>query len=262
LPLDLSFIVPVFNGALFIKTSAVKLDDYLSRCQGLTYEIIFVDDGSSDGTAQALQELHIPHCRVIRLEVNQGKFAAIICGMSSASGTCRIFTDADLPYDLDAIPYLINLVTERRLHIVIGDRTLVDSEYNQRLPPLRAVVTSLFTVFVRVLVVSGLSDTQCGLKAFRGDVATHLFPLLQDRGFSGDVELLYIALKYNLEIKRIPVRLRRAGPSTVSVFRDGLQMLYRIAGLRKAWRRGKYHSEALMDISRQCYWEASRDDAN
>ncbi len=107
---------------------------------------------------------------------------------------------------------------------------------------------------MRLLVTGGLFDTQRGLKGFRGDVADALFPLLLDERFSGDVELLYVALKYNLEIKRIPVRLRQSGPSTVRLGRDAMRMLARIGGLRRNWRRGRYASEALERIANQVYW--------
>ena len=73
----------------------------------------------------------------------------------------------------------------------------------------------MFSFLVRMLVTGELFDTQVGFKAFRGDVAAALFPLLTDDGFAGDVELLYIALKYNLAIRRIPVRLLRTGSAAV-----------------------------------------------
>ena len=107
---------------------------------------------------------------------------------------------------------------------------------------------------MRILVAGGLFDTQCGLKGFRGDVAEALFPMLRDTGFSGDVELLYVSLKYNLEIKRVPVRLRRSAPSSVRVVNHGLRMLRRISRLRRSWRKGFYRSELMSSIAEQRYW--------
>jgi hypothetical protein len=81
--------------------------------------------------------------------------------------------------------------------------------------------------------------------------------MLRERGFAGDVELLYVCLKHNLEIKRMPVRLRRSAPSTVRVVRDGLRMIRRISRLRSSWKRGFYGSESMSRIADQTYWSES-----
>ncbi|MFN4897181.1 MAG: glycosyltransferase [Pseudomonadota bacterium] len=252
--MDLSLIIPLYNAEPYAAKSASMVHAFLTSLAPRTFELIFVDDGSQDRGADCVQALGLPSTTVIRLPCNLGKFGAIKAGMRAATGRCRIFTDGDIPYELGAIEYISELILSREFHLAIGDRTLAGSEYSQQLPFVRSVVTRLFTQFVRVLVAGGLFDTQCGIKGFRGDVADALFPLVRDQGFSGDVELLYIALKYNLEIKRVPVRLRRQAPSTVRVSRDGLKMLRRISKLRKAWRRGYYHSAELVSIADQSYW--------
>jgi hypothetical protein len=113
----------------------------------------------------------------------------------------------------------------------------------------------VFSIAVRLLVTGDLFDTQCGLKGFRGDVAEALFPLLTDPGFAGDVEALYIALKHNLAIRRIPVRLQGSGPSTVRLGRHAPGMVVRILGLRPRWSAGRYRSPELEEIAAQRYWE-------
>jgi dolichyl-phosphate beta-glucosyltransferase len=252
-PMDLSVVLPVYNGAAFVATSIGILKNFLER-HAIEWEIVVVDDGSVDATRAAIAPLAGERVRLIFLDRNAGKFGALKAGMRIARGRCRVFTDADLPYELEAIPYIERLVNERGFHLVTGDRTLPGSEYTVRLTPIRAAATSAFSFLVRLLVTGGLFDTQCGLKGFRSDVADALFPLLLDNRFSGDVELLYIALKYNLEIKRIPVRLRQSGPSTVRLGTDAMRMLGRIGGLRRNWRRGRYASEALKRIADQAYW--------
>jgi dolichyl-phosphate beta-glucosyltransferase len=252
--MDLSIIIPIYNAEDYVVESAQIAHAYLSKLPALTYEIIFVDDGSQDHGAEKVLSLALPATTVLRLPCNLGKFGAICAGMSAAKGRCRIFTDGDVPYELESIGYIADLILARDFHLVIGDRTLPGSEYSQQLSFVRSVVTKLFTFFVRMLVAGGLFDTQCGIKGFRADVAKTLFPLVRDKGFSGDVELLYIALKYNLEIKRVPVRLRRQAPSSVKVVRHGLSMLRRISRLRRSWRRGYYHSEELVAIADQSYW--------
>jgi dolichyl-phosphate beta-glucosyltransferase len=245
-------VLPVYNGQDFIRDNVVRLDDFC-RSRIRSYEIIVVDDGSRDKTRDILKGLSRRSLRTVFYETNRGKFGALAAGMALARGRCCVFTDADLPYELSALPYVAGLVNDRGFHIVIGDRNLPESVYDIRTSWLRNVSTRVFSLFVTVLVTGGLFDTQCGLKGFRGDVARSLFPLVTDHGFSGDVELLYIALKYNLEIKRIPVRLESHGPSTVKLFSQAWKMLGRISQLRLNWNRGLYDSKVLKRISSQPY---------
>ncbi len=252
--MELSLVIPIYKGSAYAAQSAQLVHGYLSAIDGLGFEIIFVDDGSPDDTSAILRGLNLPQVKVVTLPNNQGKFAAIKAGMLEAKGDVRIFTDGDIPYELEAISYVFENIRNRRIHVVVGDRTLPGSEYAEKLGLVRRVVTEAFTAFVRILVAGGLFDTQCGLKGFRGDVAEALFPMLRDTGFSGDVELLYVSLKYNLEIKRVPVRLRRSAPSSVRVVNHGLRMLRRISRLRRSWRKGFYRSELMSSIADQRYW--------
>jgi dolichyl-phosphate beta-glucosyltransferase len=250
--IEVSVVIPAYNSESFIRANIETLRGFC-RKSFRTYEIIVVDDGSRDGTREVLETLKGRDVRVVALDRNRGKFGALQAGMALARGRCRIFTDADLPYDLAALPYIVRLVNERGMHIVIGDRNLPQSVYDINTNWLRNASTKVFSFFVYMMVTGGLFDTQCGLKGFRADVAEALFPLVTDWGFSGDVELLYIALKYNLEIKRIPVRLESHGPSTVRLFRQATRMLGRISQLRINWNRGRYASDHLRLISRQDY---------
>lgn len=260
--IEVSVVIPAFRASPFIADTVRTLDGFLAA-RFRTFELIVVDDGSADGTPDAVRTAGSAATRCIELPRNRGKFGALKVGMTHARGRCRIFTDADLPYELEALDYIARQIGARDVHMVVGDRTLPDSEYAAHLPPIRRVATHAFAAAVRLLVTGGLHDTQCGLKGFRHDVAEALFPLVTDEGFSGDVEVLYIALKYNLEIRRIPVRLRRAGPSSVQPGRHAARMLSSIARLPLNWRRGRYHSDALRSIARQAYWgvKASPSDA-
>jgi hypothetical protein len=174
--------------------------------------------------------------------------------MAAAKGECRVFTDADLPYDLEAVPYIAELISGHGWDLVVGDRTLPESTTHANNRFARKLSSRAFAHFVRLLVTGGLFDSQCGIKGFRGEVADALFPLVTDDSFSGDVELLYIALKHNLAIRRIPVRLQRAAPSTVRLGSHSLPMLVHILKLRRNWNRGAYGSEELKRIASQTYW--------
>jgi dolichyl-phosphate beta-glucosyltransferase len=248
---DLSVVVPVFNGADLIGRGVELLVEALEPRPG-SWEIVVVDDGSTDGTAARVPPSS--RVRVVRLPENLGKFGALRAGMSAADGRCRIFTDADIPYDLEALAYIESLVNGRGFHVVVGDRTLDASAETKPRPWPRAAASVAFTALVRLFVTGGLFDTQCGLKGFRGDVADNLFPLLTVDGFAGDVELLYVALKYNLELRRIPVRLRRHDASSVRFGAHAPGMLREVLRLRGNWIRGQYESEALRRLAAQNYW--------
>ena len=208
-----------------------------------------VDDGSRDGTAAVLRSLALPNLVPVFRPRNGGKFAAVVEGMAAARGRCRVFTAADVPYGFSSLPRMADLVRRRGFHLVVGDRTLPGSAYAEDMGLVRRVATHGFSAFVRLFVTAGLYDTQCGLKAFRGDVAEALFPLLRERGFAGDVELLYIALMHNLEIKRVPVRLRYQGRSTVRPMLHAWAMLESLARIRWRRTRGLYDSPALTALS-------------
>jgi dolichyl-phosphate beta-glucosyltransferase len=255
---EISVVLPVFNGADFIRANLEVLLAYLARTFE-SFEVVVVDDGSTDETASRIESIRDDRLRFLRLPRNSGKYAALAAGMAVSRADCRVFTDADLPYDLEALSFIARLVNQRGFHVVVGDRTLPESEYRVHQPWLRSAATRVFTFFVTIFVTGGLFDTQCGLKGFRADVAGALFPLLEERGFAGDVELLYVALKYNLEIRRIPVRLRRSGPSTVRLGRHAFDMLRRIGRLRRNWNRGVYSTPTLERLSSQAYFEPCSD---
>ncbi len=251
--MDLSIVIPVYRGASFVADRLSYLSSYMVTT-GIDYEILPVDDGSPDETAKVLASLNLPRVRPILGEPHRGKFGTIAAGMKKATGRCRLFTDADIPFELAAIPYFAWLVNHRGIHIAIGDRTMKGSVYRTELGPVRKAATWIFAQFVRHIVTGDLEDTQCGLKAIRGDVADALFDVLKEDGFAGDVELLYVALKHKLEIKRVPVRLQQQGESTVRPFRHAFEMLKSLIRIRLRYGRGEYSTPAIDAVAAQDYW--------
>ncbi|MBD3420713.1 MAG: glycosyltransferase [Chitinivibrionales bacterium] len=251
---ELAVILPVYNSERFIADSVIRLHEYLASISQ-NFEVVVVNDGSTDHSLDELSKLNGATCRIISSAHNQGKGGAVSLGMQQSNARCKMFLDADLPFELSIIRYARNLILDYRYHIVIGDRTLPESTYVRMVNPVRKLTYRLFPHFIRLLVTGGLFDTQCGFKAFRSDIADALFPLLTCRNFAFDVELLYIALKYNMSIRRIPVRFTSTNESTVHPFVNGLQMIRAIAGLRKHWRRGDYTSSPLTKICSTGYWQ-------
>jgi hypothetical protein len=167
--------------------------------------------------------------------------------MAATTGEICGFTDADLPYGVDSLPLALSYIRDRRYHAVIGDRTLPGSSYaNTGL--LRTAVSEFATLAFRTLVTGGIYDTQCGFKIFRGDVGREVFRLSRIDGFAIDVEVIYLLLKYRLDVKRIPVRLERNGPSSVRVVRDSAAAFRDIASIRLNWATGRYRAPLLVDL--------------
>lgn len=243
---DLTVVLPAYNSARFIGPAVHRLVEY-GAARGINMEVLVCDDGSTDGTAMAVPAL--PRVAVLRASRNQGKGAAVRRGMLAARGDIRAFTDADLPYGVEPLDLARTYIGERGFHAVIGDRTLPGSEYEAN-QPVRSAVSALASFAFRTLVTGGIYDTQCGIKAFRGDVAEALFGLTRVDGFAFDVEVIYLLLKYRLDIKRIPVRLERNEESTVRVGRDSAIAARDILRMRVNWASGRYTSAPLQDILR------------
>lgn len=222
----LSVIIPMFNEGVAIRENLRHLNEFLRRRNG-DFEIIAVDDGSTDDTVAAVMSLtkELP-VQLIQLPENFGKGAAVKRGVQAARGHIILFIDADLPYDLNAI-----LEAECKIRdgvdLVIGDRTLAGSRMDTR-PSLTRQVTGkglskllALTLFYR----RNLPDTQCGLKIFRGEVARELFGKLETKRFGFDIEILHAALRRNYRIERVAVRLKKNGHSRVRVVHDSFDVL-------------------------------------
>jgi len=238
-----SLVIPAFNSAGYLAGNVDRVRAFFERT-GIAGEIVVADDGSTDGTADSVLESE--RVRVLRLP-HRGKGAAVRAGMAATTGEICGFTDADLPYGLDPLPLAVSYVRDRRYHAVIGDRTLPGSSYEST-GLLRSAVSEFASFSFRTLVTGGIYDTQCGFKFFRGDVGREVFRLTRIRGFAIDVELIYLLLKYRLDVKRIPVRLERNAPSSVRVVRDSAAAFRDIATIRWNWATGRYRAPVLVDL--------------
>jgi dolichyl-phosphate beta-glucosyltransferase len=241
--IEVSLVVPAFNSARYLRDNVARILAFYDSA-GIEGEVVVADDGSTDGTADSVTPS--PRVRVLRLP-HAGKGAAVRAGMAETTGKICGFTDADLPYGLDALPLAISYIRDRRYHAVIGDRTLPGSTYAST-GLLRTAVSSLASLSFRALVTGGIYDTQCGFKFFRGDVGREVFRLSRVKGFAIDVEIIALLLKYRLDIKRIPVRLERNAPSSVRVVRDSIKAFEDIAAIRWNWSTGRYRTPLLVDL--------------
>jgi dolichyl-phosphate beta-glucosyltransferase len=239
-----SIILPSYKGALQLEQQLPVFRNWLDA-KSYQYEILVVDDGSQDdGMTRKVVENN--GCVYLENPVNMGKGAAVRRGMLKAKGDFILFTDADIPFDFDSIERFIFYLKEKEFDVVIGDRTLEDSSYFTEITSSRKFGSNVFTFIVGRFITTGLFDTQCGLKGFRGSVAKDLFSVSRINGFAFDVEILYISLKRNYDIKRLPVRLRvPQTESTVSLLKHSFGMVVDLLKIKLNHFTGKYNKVTL-----------------
>lgn len=220
---ELSVVVPCYECAPTVDRSIEALSGYLDAI-GLRWELVLVDDGSRDGTGEIL-ERWADGSRIValRLPENRGKGRAVARGMLRARGACRIFTDADLPYELDAIPRCVTRV-DGGSAVVFGNRRLEASDARRR-PWHRTVLGGLVQWAVGGLLGRSDVDTQCGFKAFAGPVAEVVFGGLRTDGFLFDVEVTLVLTRAGVQLDFVPVVLVNHDGSTVHPFRSALRTL-------------------------------------
>jgi len=216
---DLSIVVPAFNEEASIGRCLRELRAHL-ECLGLAWEIVVVDDGSDDGTGAVVGQHAAgdPRIRLI-LGGRGGKGAAIRRGMLEARGAWRFMADADLAMPLDNLDRFIRAVSGSPApHIVIGSR---EAPGSQRVGEhwLRHAIGRVFNSYVRLLVLPGIMDTQCGFKLFSAEAVEALFPRLTVDGFAFDVELLVMARRAGYEIREAGIVWHGRADSRVAVSR-------------------------------------------
>ena len=238
----LSVIIPSYNSATVLKNNLPYLINYL-KGKHYEYEIIVVDDGSTNGpqTKQVAEELG---CIYLKNEKNIGKGESVRKGMLAAKGKFRIFTDADIPFNAEAIEQFLHYLDEKEFHLAIGDRTLTESSYFNSKSGLRNTASKAFSFFVGRFIAGGMFDTQCGIKGFRAEVAKDIFSVGRIKGFTFDVELLYIALKRNYDIKRLPVTLRSQEGQSVKLLLHSFEMMADLMKIKFNHVAKKYERKA------------------
>lgn len=243
----ISVVIPSYQAGTLLQTTVDTLFQFFQKHE-FQFEIVVVDDGS---VPQVTITKHAQEVRLIRFEKNRGKGAALREGIVNTSGDIVLFTDADLPYGTEPILPAIDLIANHFAQVVIGNRRLAHSSYQLRLPQLRKLLSSLCSLFVRTLLVGGIPDTQCGFKAFRGEVAREIASLCKVNRFAIDIEMLYLTLKYQLDLKQIPVHLSSNATSTVRLFQDSIRATIDILLLKFRWMFGSYESNRLRAEARK-----------
>ncbi len=231
--LDLTIVVPAYNEAHRLAEGIRRLD--VAVDEGAVdldrTEILLVDDGSTDGTAETAGKLlaPTPHHRVVRCPANRGKGAAVRAGLALARGANTAFMDADMAIDPRAVAPLLSGLEEA--DVVIGSRALAGSMVEHRYV-VRSLMGGAFNRLVTMGTGLRLHDTQCGFKGFRTPVGRLLFHLVPIDRFAFDVEILALAHRLGLAVTEVPVHWKHVAGSSVHPLHDSVSMLADVVGFR------------------------------
>ena len=235
--LRLTVVVPAYNEASLIGATVAALDRVLAEAVGPgDYEVLVVDDGSSDGTAAAAER---SGARVVVQPDNRGKGAAVRAGVLAARGRTVAFTDADLAYPPGLVTRLLDEV-ESGWDVVVGSRRHSEAATLVRARRIRELGGRMVNRLTHLVLLGHFRDTQCGLKGFQADVARVVFERTRIDGFAFDVELFLIAEQDHLSLLEIPVSVENRAGSSVSIVGDSVALLVDLFRIRRWAGQGVY----------------------
>lgn len=232
---ELSIVIAAYNEEVRLPLTLRKIHDYAAS-RNITTEIIVVDDGSSDGTAELTEAISgdIPELKLISYPHNRGKGHALRTGVLASRGGLVLLTDADLSTPIEELETLRPFIDDASCHIAIGSRALAMSRITKRQPWWRQGMGKIFNRIVKALVIDDYSDTQCGFKLFEGETARSLFAKAHIDRFAYDVEILALAKKNGYRVAEVPIEWLNAPGSKVHPVKDSLQMLKDLCRIRLA----------------------------
>jgi dolichyl-phosphate beta-glucosyltransferase len=232
---QLSVVIPAFNEAERLPRTLARLAAHL-KGGGRSHEILVVDDGSTDETAARARE-HAD-VAVVSNEGNRGKGYSVRRGMLLARGERRLMTDADLSTPIEELPRFLARMDEGA-DVVIASRAVPGARIEVHQPWYRENAGRLFNLGVRLLLLPGIHDTQCGFKLFTAAAARVAFSESRLDGFSFDVEALYVARRRGFRVAELPVTWRNDAASRVGL-RQGVRAFLDLLRIRGNARRGLY----------------------
>ena len=240
---DLSIVIPAFDEQARLGDSLRKILSYIEE-NLLNAELIVVDDGSADKTAEVARDAcaEFPEIKtdVIRYEKNRGKGYAVKTGLLAAGGDIALFSDADLSTPISELPKIIEPIQSGAFDVTFGSRALDRNLIGVHQPWRREQGGKVFNFIVKTLTGLPFWDTQCGFKAFDMHKFRPLLDAMTVDRFGFDVEFLYVANFKGLRLKEIPVRWNHCDGTKVSVFRDSLRMFGEVRQIRQNAKSGVY----------------------
>jgi len=224
---QISIVIPAYNEASRIIPTLDMLRQYL-RENGWCAEVVVVNDGSEDATAEIVEKFSAQWnlVRLIQNPGNCGKGFSVRNGALQATGDIVLFTDADLSAPISEMPKLVDPILKGECDVSFGSRALNRSLIGVHQSKLREFSGRIFNIFVQVLTGLNFKDTQCGFKAFRREAMIPVFQQQRITDFGFDPEILYIAKERGLRLKEIPVHWNHVEGTTVRFLNDSLKMFF------------------------------------
>ncbi len=213
--MELSIVIPAYNEHERLSRSLGTLWAHLVRAGHRNAEVIVVDDGSTDATADLVREWSVrwPALRLVQLPSNQGKGAAVRAGFAASHGEVIAFTDADLSAPIEQLELLLRDLDDAEIAIL--SRALPGTRLERRQSLPRETMGKLYALLAQVLVIRGVPDAQCGLKVYRGELGRDLFAKTRESGVLFDTEVLAIAAQRGIRISQRPALWRHDPASTL-----------------------------------------------
>lgn len=244
--MKLSVIIPMYNEKAIVADCAASLVKELeadSLANSYEYEIVFSDDGSTDGCGDCVREYVRANppmngvVRVITSPENEGKGGAVRRGMLSAEGDYIMFTDCDLAYGTEIIPHMFRAAVEvsekdDKCAVMIGSRAIHKDGY-AGYTFIRKLASKVFKKLLCTAAGFRHSDSQSGIKIFRHDAAKAIFPLCTVNGWAFDFEALMIAEKLGYTIREYPVKVINHRESKINLMRDTFKMIRDVKEIKK-----------------------------
>lgn len=220
----ISVVVPAYNEEKRLGDTLPVIYAYLKE-HFAHFELLVVDDGSTDSTAAIVQEFAKQHTetRLISYQPNRGKGHAVRTGILQSRGEWILFCDADLATPIEELPNLAVKLREG-YDVAIASRAVRGARLVIRQPWYREFAGRSFNLMVQLLAVPGIHDTQCGFKLFRREAAREIFSRCEENGFSFDIEVLHVAMRLGYGIAEVPVRWMHHEGSKVRLLRDAVRM--------------------------------------
>ncbi|MCX6811642.1 MAG: glycosyltransferase family 2 protein [Candidatus Berkelbacteria bacterium] len=238
----LSVILPAYDEEARIISSLERRHEYLEK-QNYSYEVLIVNDGSTDKTKELVLEKikDWPRFKLIDNKVNRGKGRVVKQGMLAARGKWRLFMDVDESVTLNEIERLWPYTQD--FEIIIGSRYTKGGKVTKNQPLIRRVISRGGNLLIQILVAWGIKDTQCGFKMFSGHAAKEIFPLQTMERWSFDMELVAIAKKHGYKIKEVPVIWEEQAGSRLRAVKTAIRSLRDVFVIW--WRKitGKYNKK-------------------
>jgi len=240
-----SIIIPAYNEAMRVSATLERVLAYIAE-QGWEAEVIAVNDGSRDKTAEIIRGFAERNPRVQLLENpgNRGKGYSVRKGMLHAQGEILLFSDADLSSPIEEAEKLLAAITAGA-DIAIGSRWLRSDLQTQRQPLYRQLFGRTFNLMLRITLGLNFKDTQCGFKAFTRRAASTIFALQKIERWGFDPELLYLANKFGLKVAEIPVAWAHNEGTRINPLRDGTKMFLEMLKIRWNAISGKYRASVV-----------------